>query len=101
MIEQDFPTDDLVKLNEEQLDDVAGGALWFGEYAQDGHEIGCWWPWYKEVNPVLCPVAQSKKHSFIYKGKKQWQDGAVKTDGYSVTYYYSYEHCGTSAIYIS
>ena len=33
--------DDLVKLDEKELDDVAGGIFGFGDEAEDEHEIGC------------------------------------------------------------
>ena len=34
-------------LDVEDLDKVAGGVLWFGEDAPDGHEMGCVCTYYK------------------------------------------------------
>lgn len=36
------------KLKAEDLDSFAGGALWMGEDASDGHEMGCVFAWHLE-----------------------------------------------------
>ena len=65
--EQDFPADDLVKLEDEQLDDVAGG--WFGlsTEAEDEHEVGCMIRWYKGAESSSCPKSNSGKHNFVFQ----------------------------------
>ncbi len=34
------------ELDDEELEKVSGGALWFGDDAPDGHEVGCWVTYY-------------------------------------------------------
>ena len=41
---KDEPVDK--ELNKEELDNVSGGYLWFGEDAPDGHESTCLIKWY-------------------------------------------------------
>ncbi|MBO6301821.1 MAG: Nif11-like leader peptide family RiPP precursor [Ruminiclostridium sp.] len=36
------------KLSLEDLESVAGGKVWFGEDAPDGHEMGCEWSYHHE-----------------------------------------------------
>ncbi len=67
--DKDFPGDDLVKLDEGELDDAAGGILWFGDDAEDGHEIGCIAPYYKDI-PVPCPNSPSRKHCLEKNGER-------------------------------
>ena len=64
--EQDFPADDLVKLDEEELDNVAGGFFFFGNEEENGHEMGCGCCYYvqREDLPVRCPNNSSGKHKF-------------------------------------
>ena len=64
--EQDFPSDDLVKLDEEELDNVAGGFFFFGNEEENGHEMGCGCCYYvqREDLPVRCPNNSSGKHKF-------------------------------------
>ncbi len=62
--EQDFPGDDLVKLEDEQLDDVAGGVLWLEEDTEDGHEVSCMGWYYSCVIPRKCSKSESGKHYF-------------------------------------
>ncbi len=37
------------ELDDEELEKVSGGALWFGDDAPDGHEIGCWQTYYASM----------------------------------------------------
>lgn len=34
------------ELNDEELDNISGGAFWLGPNAPDGHEVGCWLLYY-------------------------------------------------------
>ena len=63
--EQDFPGNDLEKLDDEQLDDVAGGL--FGSRGEDeeGYDLGCLFDWYKSVKSLKCNNSSSGKHHFI------------------------------------
>ena len=36
----------VAELSEGELDDIAGGELWLGETAPDGHEMGCFLPYH-------------------------------------------------------
>jgi hypothetical protein len=55
--------DDLVKLDEEELDDVAGGRI----DDENGIEIGCWFYYLVQRNdlPVICPKSPSRIHCMI------------------------------------
>ncbi len=92
--EQDFPGDDLVKLDEEQLDDVAGGWFGLGTEAEDEHEIGCIYLWYKDVNPVLCSESSSGKHGFdfCYDETKKVGERSIPT-----CKIFKCKYCGTTA----
>ena len=68
--EQDISAgDDLVKLDEEELDDVAGGAFGFGPKAPDGHEIGCIFNFSYYVSASsYCPQNQDNGHDYDFIG---------------------------------
>lgn len=40
--------DELVKVNEDEMDNVAGGAFFFGKDHDDGFEINCAFAWHSE-----------------------------------------------------
>ncbi len=64
--EQDLPGDDLVKLDDEQLDDVAGGLFGLGGEDEYGYDLGCLFNWYKSVKSPKCRNSSSGKHRFSY-----------------------------------
>ena len=80
--EQDFPADDLVKLEDGQLDDVAGGILWFGPEDEEGHELNCWAFYYENCRSYTCAESETGKHRF------EKQSGCAL---------YICKYCGTTA----
>ena len=68
--EQDISAgDDLVKLDEEELDDVAGGVFGFGDDAPDGHEIGCIFNFSYYVSASsYCPQNPDNGHDYEFIG---------------------------------
>ena len=65
--EQDiFGKDELVKLDEDELDSVAGGFLNFGAKEENGREMGCGCCYYvqREDLPKICPGNSSGQHCF-------------------------------------
>ena len=68
MTEQDISAgDDLVKLDEEELDDVAGGVFGFGDDAPDGHEIGCFANFsYYLSKDSFCPKRWHDGHEYSF-----------------------------------
>ncbi len=68
--EQDISVqDELVKLDEEELDNVAGGAFGFGTKAPDGHEIGCIFSFSYYVGPnSFCPNNYDDGHEYVFVG---------------------------------
>ena len=64
--EHDFPGDNLVKLDDEQLDDVAGGWFGFTGDAEDGNELGCFKDYYITVCRERCNNSPSGKHGFVF-----------------------------------
>jgi hypothetical protein len=88
--EKDFTgNDELVKLDEEQLDDVAGGIWGLGGEAEDGHEVGCFMYWYGLFVSSSCPKSDSGKHNFEYTGSYD--------DGYYICDCYKCRYCGVEA----
>ncbi len=68
--EQDISgKEDLVKLDEEELDNVAGGIFGFGEEAPDGHEIGCFanFSYYISASSY-CPQNPDNGHDYEFIG---------------------------------
>ena len=64
--EHDFHGDDLLKLDDEQLDDVAGGWFGFTGDAEDGNELGCFKDYYITVCRERCNNSPSGKHGFVF-----------------------------------
>ena len=58
--------EELVKLDKEELDDVAGGLFWFGVEDEEGHEVDCFSTYYRRVNNHSCPNSSSGKHKFVF-----------------------------------
>ncbi len=90
--EQDLaPKDELVKLDEEELDDVAGGwgfiGTLLGREDENGHEICCFWAYFQGVESASCKKSNSGKHLFI----------ADKPSRYVFSHSYSCQYCGMSA----
>ncbi len=90
--EQDIPdSDDLKKLDDEQLDDVAGGwgfiGTLLGREDENGHEISCFWAYFQGVESASCKKSNSGKHLFI----------ADEHSRYVFSHSYSCQYCGMSA----
>ncbi len=83
--EQDFSGDDLVKLDDGQLDDVAGGLFGSGGEDENGKDLGCLFDWYKSVKSYKCPNSTSGKHKFI----NEHEEGGFKV--------YDCEYCDMKA----
>ena len=58
-------------VSDEDLEKVSGGALWFGEDAPDGHEIGCLMAWYDDWDEYyfknnICKRCKGKLDPHVY-----------------------------------
>ncbi len=51
-----------VRVDDEQLATVSGGAFGFGEDAPDGHEIGCWAVYWSNWDDFYNDSANAAKH---------------------------------------
>ena len=66
--EQDFPDDDLAKLDEKQLDDVAGGAFWLGSTDEENNELWCLHSYWRYKGDAACSNSPTRLHKFEYSG---------------------------------
>ena len=84
--EQDIPdSDDLKKLDDEQLDDVAGGVWWLEEDTEDGHEVSCMGWYYSCVIPRKCSKSESGKHYFVELSRTCFKCKYCGTEAYYQT----------------
>ncbi len=69
-------------INEEELENVAGGGCWFGakDVAPDGHDVGCTFAfsWYESMDEYnfkhdICPLCAGKLGPTKYVGTQKYK----------------------------